>query len=104
MLEVLTLIPTTADAADAEALLAGFVPSISAAPGLRSLRVSTGDIMSRGGPPPYAHVVQVTFDSLADWMTWVLAPAQQQREPGHPLDRVQPTIIYFESTDPRGSD
>ena len=103
MLDVLTLIPASAEATDVETLLAFLVPSISQAPGLRSLRISDGDVMHRGGPSPYSHVFEFTFDSLAEWMTWVLAPERQQRAAGNPFDRVNPTILYFETADPRAA-
>ena len=103
MLDVLTLIPAEAESSDVAAFIAGLVPSISEARGLRSLRISAGDIMSRGGPPPFSHVIEMSFDSLADWMAWVLDPEQQQRPEGHPFDRIKPTILYFEATDPRST-
>ena len=53
------------------------IGAIQQADGLRSLSISEGHIMSPGGPPPYAKVVEASFDSLEDFMDWVQTPAAQ---------------------------
>lgn len=99
MLEVLVLFPSSTDASEIDGLLASFIPSISKAQGLRSLRVSTGDLMSRGGPSAYGRVIEMSFDSLANWMAWVLAPERQAQ--GSSFDLLKPVVLFFEASDPR---
>ena len=101
MLDVLVLFPSSTSASDIEGLLASFIPSISKAQGLRSLRVSTGDLMSRGGPSSYGRVIEMSFDSLADWMAWVLVPERQEQ--GSSFDLLKPVVLFFEASDPRSA-
>jgi heme-degrading monooxygenase HmoA len=54
------------------------IHAIQQADGLRSLFVSEGHIMSPGGPPPYAKVIEASFDSLEDFMAWVQSSAAQE--------------------------
>jgi len=47
---------------------------------LRSLKISAGDLMSPGGPPPYAKIVEASFDSLNDVMAVVQSQTQDARD------------------------
>jgi hypothetical protein len=72
MIEVLFLFPRDADLAAADEILAdGLIPRLTNATGVRSVRMSQDAIMGPGGPPPYARVVEASFDTLADWMAVV---------------------------------
>ncbi len=64
MLDILTLFPVSADPSEVEAFVANFVSVISKADGFRSVRTSSGDVMSRGGPPPFRKVIELSFASL----------------------------------------
>ena len=78
MIKVLSLIPSTIEENTRDQLAEKMVGAIKQAKGLRSLSVSEGHIMSPGGPPPYAKVVEASFDSLDDFMAWVQSPAAQE--------------------------
>ena len=99
MLDVLILFPASAGTADVDAVVAAVVPSLSGVQGLRSIRVSTGDLMRRGGPSGYSRVIELSFDSLGDWMAWALAPERQDSTAA--FDRLQPDVLFFDAVDPR---
>jgi hypothetical protein len=104
MLDVLQLFPSETDAAEVDALVAQrLIPLMKQAPGLRSLRVSEGTIMSRGAPAPYSRIVEASFDGLADWMGVVDAlnagfatasPAERES-----AERNAPLIVFFDVVD-----
>ena len=78
--------------------LAGFlstnlIPTLQQANGLRSVAMSTGPLMSPGGPPPYAKVVEASFGSLEDWIALVQSPAVQARRDELPPDTL---MLYYE--------
>ena len=54
--------------------------------------------MSPGGPPPYTRILEVSFDSLADFMAVVddskQRPAERER-----LARLAPLILMYEVSD-----
>ena len=78
MVKVLFLFPRTADLAELEDFLQTvFVPGLSEAPEVRSVRASHGDVMSPGGPPPYSRIVEAEFGSLGDVIANVEAPDAQ---------------------------
>ena len=91
MLDALMLFPKSIDPEALDHVGATLVPFIKRSSGLRSLRVNDGDIMSRGGPPPYAMVIEASFGSLADWMS--LVDALNQRKDFAEIDRTPPLII-----------
>ena len=95
MVDVLMLFPATADAAEVGALLDRIVGEWKAAPGLRSLRRSEGQLMSRGAPPPYSQVLEATFDSLEAFMARVPGPDRAAEREA--LDRLGPLIMFFEA-------
>ena len=70
--------PKSADAEELDDFLSNqFIPTNKQSPGLRSLKISVGDLMSPGGPPPYAKIIEASFDSLNDVMAVVQSPATQ---------------------------
>ena len=77
MIRVLSLIPNTIEENKRDQIVGKMIHAIQQADGLRSLYVSEGHIMSPGGPPPYSKVLEASFDSLEDFMTWVQNPASQ---------------------------
>ena len=102
MLDVLLLFPQPeSEAAAIDALLAQrLVPEFRKAKGLRSLRLSEGVVMSRGGTSPYSRVLEASFDALPDWMAVVEAlnsmgpPAEREA-----FDRLAPLVIFYEVDD-----
>jgi hypothetical protein len=107
MLDVLMLFPSSGEVSEIDDFIAGFVADIKPTEGLRSLRVSTGDVMSRGARPPFNRVVELSFDSLDNWMAWVLAPARapnqdapERAAKGAALERLQPLILFFDVAEP----
>ena len=80
------------------------IPQLSQSGGLRSLLLSEGTVMSRGGPSPYSRVLEVTFESLADWMAAVDGLNAMGGSPAD-LDRFRrlaPLVMFYEVTDPTG--
>ena len=77
MIRVLSLIPNTMEENKRDQLVEKMIGALQQADGLRSLSISESHIMSPGGPPPYAKVVEASFDSLEDFMDWVQTPAAQ---------------------------
>ena len=71
------------------------IPAHKQALDVRSLKISAGDLMSPGGPPPYAKVVEVSFDSLNDMMAFV------QSQPPDARDRMKAlgTLILMYEVD-----
>jgi hypothetical protein len=102
MIDVLNLFPSEFDEAEVDELLRQrLIPQLSQSSGLRSLRLSQGPVMSRGGPSPYAWVLEATFESLADWMAAVDglnamggSPAEREK-----FERLAPLVIFYEVTD-----
>jgi len=100
MLDVLLLFSSEHDPTEVDGLLAQrLIPEFARSAGIRSLHLSDGTVMSRGGPSPYSRVVEASFDSLADWMAIVDAlnsmgqPADQET-----FARLAPLVVFFEAT------
>jgi hypothetical protein len=49
------------------------IPDLKASQVLASLRLSTGDLMARGGPAPCSKVIEASFESLPAFMAFVAA-------------------------------
>jgi uncharacterized protein (TIGR02118 family) len=78
VVKVLFLFPSSADRQALDEFIGStFAPGLRQAAGCRSVMVSQGDLMSPGGPPPYARVVEAAFDSLRDVIGAVEAPEAQ---------------------------
>ena len=75
MISVLYQFPLSGDplAVD-EFISATLLPGLKGAEGLQSLQLSSGDMMSAGGPPPYARVVQAAFPSIEALFAYVQSP------------------------------
>ena len=97
MLDVLFLWSKSDNSAALDEMVASLLPIMKEAPGLRRLRVSEGDLMARGGPPPYARVIEASFESLADWMAQV--DVVKSRADFAEYDRVAPLIVFFDARD-----
>jgi hypothetical protein len=98
MLDVLMLFPRTADAEQLDAFLSAYIPALKAAPGLRALRVSEGELMAKGQRPPYSKVLEASFDGLADWMAQVPTPDRAAEREA--FDRLDPLVLFFEVREP----
>lgn len=103
MIHVLNLFPRELDEAEVDELLAQrLIPQLSQSGGLKSLLLSEGTVMSRGGPSPYSRVLEATFESLADWMAAVDGLNAMGGSPAD-LDRFRrlaPLVMFYEVTDP----
>jgi hypothetical protein len=78
VVNVLFLFPSSADRVALDEFISStFAPGLRQASGCRSVTVSTGDLMSPGGPPPYSRVVEAAFDELPDVIGAVEAPGAQ---------------------------
>jgi hypothetical protein len=97
MLDVLLLWSKSDDSGLQDEMISKLLPLMKGASGLRRLRVSDGDLMARGGPPPYSSVVEASFGSLADWMAHV--DVLKSRADFAAYDRVAPLIIFFDARD-----
>lgn len=105
MIDVLNLFPRELDEAGVDELLTQrLIPQLSKSGGLRSLKVSQGPVMSRGGPGPYSRVLEATFDSLADWMAAVDGLNAMGGSPAdlEKFQRLAPVVVFFEVTDLKG--
>jgi hypothetical protein len=71
---------------------------MKAAPGLSRLRVSDGDLMARGGPPPWSRVIEASFDSLADWMAHVDVLNSRPDLAAY-KEAAPPLVLFFEARD-----
>jgi hypothetical protein len=80
------------DAGVRDELVSNLLLIMNDAPGLRRLRVSEGELMGRGGPPPYSRVVEASYRSLADWMAQVDAFKSRPDFADH--DRAPPLIVF----------
>ena len=95
MINVLFLFPKSTDLKTLDDFISNsFIPVVKQARGLRSLKLSAGDLMSPGGPPPYSRVVEASFDSLDELMAHVQSPeAQPSREY---LKSLGTLILFYE--------
>ena len=98
MLDVLLLFPKSAEPGVLDEIVAMLVPVMKGASGLRSLRVSDGELMARGAPPPYSRVIEASFESLADWMAHV--DVLKAHQDFTAIGRVEPLVVFFEVREP----
>jgi hypothetical protein len=97
MLDVLFLWSKSDDVGVADEMISSLIPILRGMPGLHRLRVSEGDLMSRGGPPPYSRVIEASFASLADWMASV--ETFKSRPDFAKYDAIAPLIVFFDARD-----
>jgi hypothetical protein len=95
VVEVILLFPEHDDVAALDGFLSRLVITLRTAHGCRSVRLSTGSVMSRSSRSPYVRVVEATFDSLAAWMDAV--PKPDLREERELFDRFDPVVLFFEA-------
>ena len=98
MLDVLLLWPKSDDAGVQDELFSKLLSLMKGAAGLRRLRVNDGDLMARGGPPPYSRVVEASFESLADWMAQVDV-LNSQPDLSRDARVAPPLVMFFEARD-----
>ena len=97
MVDVLLLWSKADDSGAQDKAVSKLLLIMKAAPGLQRLRVSEGDLMARGGPPPWSRVIEASFGSLADWMAHVDV---LNSRPDLAADRVErPMVVFFEARD-----
>jgi antibiotic biosynthesis monooxygenase (ABM) superfamily enzyme len=97
MIQAITLIPAPLDPEADETVLDMLKSSLKKTPGVLSIQVNSGHIMSPQGPPPYSKVIKFSFDSLENMMAWTQSPeAQSQKEA---MSKINPVMIYFEVED-----
>ena len=97
MVDVLLLWSKADDSGVQDEAVSKVLSIMKEAPGLQRLRVSDGDLMARGGPPPWSRVIEASFGSLADWMAHVDVIKSR---PELADDRVPPpTVVFFEARD-----
>jgi hypothetical protein len=79
MINSLTLFPNSIEPEKMEGLLSKLIESMKKAKGLQEVKVSKDHLMSPGGPPAFAKVLETTWASLEDFMAW----AQNQPPEDH---------------------
>ena len=97
MITVLALFPSSIENNILNDLSARTTNALRTAEGLRSIKVSEGDVMSPGGPPPYSKVVEASFDSLESFMAWVQTPSAQDDKEQMMSNGV--VMIFYETSD-----
>lgn len=95
MLDVLLLWSKSDEAGVQDEMVSKLLLIMKESPGLRRLRVSEGDLMARGGPPPYSRVIEASYESLTDWMAQV--DTLKSRPDFADYDRVAPLIMFFDA-------
>lgn len=75
-------------------LIAKLLPGLKGAEGLHSLQMSSGDLMSAGGPPPVSKVVQAFFPSLEALFGYVQSPGGLATQEF--LEETGTLIIFYE--------
>jgi hypothetical protein len=98
MLDVLLLWSKSEAPGVEDEMVSGLLRVMKEAPGLGRLRISEGDLMARGGPPPYSRVIEASFDSLADWMALVDV-LNSRRDAAPPAGVAPPLVVFFEARD-----
>jgi hypothetical protein len=94
MINVLFLFPKSTDLKALDDFISNkFIPGIKQAHGLRSLKLSAGDLMGAGGPPPYSRVVEASFDSLDAFMATVPPDGEPEKETMRSLGTL---ILFYE--------
>lgn len=94
MINTVTLFPKSISPDELDDLLPNIIHSFKDAERLKSLKVSEGDIMSPGGPPSYSKVIEASFETLEDMMTWVQTPAAQAQK--EVMVEKGVVMLYFE--------
>ena len=98
MLDVLLLWSKSDESGVQDEWVAKLILIMKEAKGLRQLRVSAGDLMARGGPPPYSRVIEASFESLADWMAHVDVLNSRPDLAAY-KEAAPPLVLFFEARD-----
>jgi len=94
MIRAISLFPNDADSEIVNAMIKVLESSLKQTSGVLSISTNEGVLMSPGGPPPYARVVEFTFDSLESMMAWTQSErAQSQKEQ---MNSLRPVMLYYE--------
>lgn len=81
MVNILFLFPKSVDPKELDDFISNtFIPDLKKGKGLLSLKMSEGQMMSPGGPPPYSRVVEASFDSPESLMATAPAEGDPVRE------------------------
>jgi hypothetical protein len=97
MIKAISLFPNDADADTVDAMLGYLVSSLKQTPGVQSITTNEGNLMSPGGPSAFSRVVEFTFDSLENMMTWTQSQSAQTQK--QQMSSLKPVMIYFEEKD-----
>lgn len=71
MINSLGLFPNSIDPEKLDDLITKQTESMKKAKGNLAIKISEGNLMSPGGPPSYAKVLESSWDSLESFMSWV---------------------------------
>ena len=74
-----------------------FVPGLKQRQGIHSIKISEGDLMSPGGPPPYSRVVEAIYNSFEEMMAFVQDPSTEE-ERGY-TKTLGVFVLYYEIRD-----
>jgi hypothetical protein len=98
MVTCLILLPASAEAvAIASYLRERLVPTLESFPGVRSVVVSSGPLMSPAGPAPYGAAVVVTLSGMEAMMAFAQSPdTEPVRTEGESLGA---TILMFQTAE-----
>jgi len=97
MIKAITLFPSDAEAAVVDAMMNDIVSLLKQTPGVQSITTNQGYLMSPGGAPAYSRVVEFTFDSLENMMSWTQSQAAQAQK--QQMSSLNPVMLYFEEKD-----
>jgi hypothetical protein len=99
MIKSLTLFPTSLPAEQIEVITSELIASIKNEMGLQSIIVSEGSLMSPGGPPAYAKVIETSWESLESFMAWAQnRPAEENAKKDFLLENGV-ALLYYEVTE-----
>ena len=99
MISSITLFPKSIDSKKIEDIISQLSNSMKSASGLKTLRVSDGDLMSPGGPPSYSKVVETTWESLEDFMAWAKDQSPERQAEKKFLIKNDAILLYYEVKD-----
>jgi hypothetical protein len=95
MINNLILFPKSANTEAVDRFVADVLaPALKAAKGLRSLRSSEGPLMGPGGPTPYTRIVEASFDSLDDMVTF--GGSQPAKDTAEQMQILGGLILFYE--------
>lgn len=99
MIKSITLYPSSLDLEKMETILSGQIASMKKENGLLSIIVSEGNLMSPGGPSPFAKVLETSWDSLENFMAWVQKQTQEEHANKDHLIEKGAVLLFYEVND-----